>query len=388
MGVFIYTHSGSHSASAEPPPSRHTPDSASSDANTDGTSGLKSVAGNNCVLVFYFLLSLTAAVSFTHFCFFAFPQKETAKRCRWGKSPSLRLRCSATAVQEHLSSGTFYILLHANCFLRFWWFLTFIYSHVMCTVESPCARCTVCSLKCSFNEFRGNFDGRDVAVKRILPECVEVAEREVQLLRASDTHPNVIRYFCTERDRLFTYIAIELCAATLQQVPACWPLLALCRLPLTPPLCQTFTVRGGSSSLSWAESCKSPGTDHVRPFTPPLTKYRCENTRDIIFRVLPGFLSLRFSLISLLVHRDLKPRNILLSAPNALGQVRALISDFGLCKKIPDGRSSFSLRSGIPGTEGWIAPEVLRDTPGNKTVGPSRPFWTSRELLDKISFSF
>lgn len=57
-----------------------------------------------------------------------------------------------------------------------------------------------------------------MAVKRILPECFEVAEREVQLLRESDTHPNVIRYFCTERDRLFTYIAIELCTATLQQV--------------------------------------------------------------------------------------------------------------------------------------------------------------------------
>lgn len=60
-------------------------------------------------------------------------------------------------------------------------------------------------------------------MKRILPECVEVAEREVQLLRESDTHPNVIRYFCTERDRLFTYIAIELCAATLQQVSTVAP---------------------------------------------------------------------------------------------------------------------------------------------------------------------
>ncbi|XP_035765949.1 serine/threonine-protein kinase/endoribonuclease IRE2-like [Neolamprologus brichardi] len=66
--------------------------------------------------------------------------------------------------------------------------------------------------------FRGKFDDRLVAVKRILPECFEVAEREVQLLRESDTHPNVIRYFCTERDHLFTYIAIELCTATLQQV--------------------------------------------------------------------------------------------------------------------------------------------------------------------------
>uniref|UniRef100_A0A8C7Z781 Serine/threonine-protein kinase/endoribonuclease IRE1 n=1 Tax=Oryzias sinensis TaxID=183150 RepID=A0A8C7Z781_9TELE len=161
----------------------------------------------------------------------------------------------------------------------------------------------------------GKFDGRHVAVKRILPECFEVAEREVQLLRESDTHPNVIRYFCTERDRLFTYIAIELCTATLQQYvedPASFSNLS----PITV-LEQTMC-----------------GLSHLHSLN--------------------------------IVHRDLKPRNILLSGPGALGRVRALISDFGLCKKIPDGRSSFSMRSGIPGTEGWIAPEVLRDTPGNK----------------------
>jgi len=45
--------------------------------------------------------------------------------------------------------------------------------------------------------YRGTFDGRDVAVKRILPECFSLADREVQLLRESDQHPNVIRYFCT-----------------------------------------------------------------------------------------------------------------------------------------------------------------------------------------------
>uniref|UniRef100_A0A667WRL7 Serine/threonine-protein kinase/endoribonuclease IRE1 n=2 Tax=Myripristis murdjan TaxID=586833 RepID=A0A667WRL7_9TELE len=162
--------------------------------------------------------------------------------------------------------------------------------------------------------FRGRFDDRHVAVKRILPECFEVAEREVQLLRESDTHPNVIRYFCTERDRLFTYIAIELCAATLQQYvedPSSFPELSAVSL-LEQTMC---------------------GLSHLHSLN--------------------------------IVHRDLKPRNILLSAPGALGRVRAVISDFGLCKKIPDGRSSFSLRSGIPGTEGWIAPEVLRDTPGN-----------------------
>ena len=45
--------------------------------------------------------------------------------------------------------------------------------------------------------FRGKFDERDVAVKRILPECFSFADREVALLRESDEHPNVIRYFCT-----------------------------------------------------------------------------------------------------------------------------------------------------------------------------------------------
>lgn len=65
---------------------------------------------------------------------------------------------------------------------------------------------------------RGHFDGRNVAVKRLLPECFHLVDREVQLLRESDEHPHVVRYFCTERDKQFHYIAIELCSATLQEV--------------------------------------------------------------------------------------------------------------------------------------------------------------------------
>uniref|UniRef100_A0AAY5EYI0 Serine/threonine-protein kinase/endoribonuclease IRE1 n=1 Tax=Electrophorus electricus TaxID=8005 RepID=A0AAY5EYI0_ELEEL len=166
--------------------------------------------------------------------------------------------------------------------------------------------------------FRGHFDGRRVAVKRILPECMEFAEREVQLLRESDEHPNVIRYFCTERDRQFTYIAIELCAATLQQ---------------------------------YIEDPNYP--------------YSSLDSVTLLEQTMSGLSHLHSLNI---VHRDLKPRNILLSVPGALGRVRAVISDFGLCKKLPDGRHSFSLRSGIPGTEGWIAPELLVNAPkGNPT---------------------
>lgn len=65
--------------------------------------------------------------------------------------------------------------------------------------------------------FKGTFEKRNVAVKRLLPECFTLADREVALLRESDAHENVVRYFCTEQDRQFKYIAVELCAATLQE---------------------------------------------------------------------------------------------------------------------------------------------------------------------------
>jgi len=69
----------------------------------------------------------------------------------------------------------------------------------------------------------------------------------------------------------------------------------------------------------------------------------------------------------LAVHRDIKPHNVLLSHPDSHGNVRVLISDFGLCKKLAIGRMSFSKRSGVAGTEGWIAAEMME--PDKRTVG-------------------
>uniref|UniRef100_A0A8C4USS3 non-specific serine/threonine protein kinase n=1 Tax=Falco tinnunculus TaxID=100819 RepID=A0A8C4USS3_FALTI len=160
--------------------------------------------------------------------------------------------------------------------------------------------------------FRGQFDGRNVAVKRLLPECFHLVDREVQLLRESDEHPHVVRYFCTEKDKQFHYIAIELCSATLQ------------------------------------EYVESPSFDR-----------RSLDPVSLLHQTMSGLAHLHSLSI---VHRDLKPCNILISVPNHHGQIRAVISDFGLCKKLQGGRQSFSLRSGIPGTEGWIAPEVLQET--------------------------
>lgn len=65
------------------------------------------------------------------------------------------------------------------------------------------------------------------------------------------------------------------------------------------------------------------------------------------------------------MHRDIKPQNVLLSLPDVNGIVRVMISDFGLCKKLNYGKTSFSRRSGVTGTDGWIAPEMMR---GQRTV--------------------
>ncbi|KAL4240931.1 Serine/threonine-protein kinase/endoribonuclease IRE1 [Mactra antiquata] len=155
--------------------------------------------------------------------------------------------------------------------------------------------------------YKGLFDRRSVAVKRLLPECFSFADREVELLRESDQHPNVIRYFCMESDSQFRYIALELCVATL----ACY-------------------IEGKSKI-------------NLDPIS-------------ILLQAMSGLAHLHSLDI---VHRDIKPQNVLISQPDSQGRSRAMISDFGLCKKLAAGRLSFSRRSGAAGTEGWIAPEML-----------------------------
>uniref|UniRef100_A0A5F8GZL4 non-specific serine/threonine protein kinase n=1 Tax=Monodelphis domestica TaxID=13616 RepID=A0A5F8GZL4_MONDO len=161
--------------------------------------------------------------------------------------------------------------------------------------------------------FRGQFEGRAVAVKRLLRECFSLVQREVQLLQESDAHPGVLRYFCTERGPQFHYIALELCTATLK------------------------------------EYVENPALDGLG--LEPVT---------LLHQLTAGLLHLHSLNI---VHRDLKPCNILITGPDSQGRRRAVLSDFGLCKKLPAGRHTFSLCSGIPGTEGWIAPELLQDEP-------------------------
>lgn len=173
--------------------------------------------------------------------------------------------------------------------------------------------------------YRGSFGGRDVAVKRMLLEFYEIASHEVSLLQESDDHPNVIRYFDKESAGEFLYIALELCPASLQDV---------IEKPFNFP------------SLIGPQSLDLP--DALRQITAGLQYLH----------------SLK------IVHRDIKPQNILVSAPkkiplnpsSTLQPPRLLISDFGLCKKLEGDQNSFRATTAhAAGTSGWRAPELLVD---------------------------
>lgn len=172
--------------------------------------------------------------------------------------------------------------------------------------------------------FKGSFGGRDVAVKRMLKEFYDVASHEVSLLQQHDDHPNVIRYFDKETAGSFLYIALELCPASLLDVierPSEYP-------ALVP-----------SNGL---------------------------NTPNILKQITSGIHYLHTLKI---VHRDIKPHNILVSAPkltianpSTTQPPRLLISDFGLCKKLEGDQNSFRATTAFAaGTSGWRAPELLVD---------------------------
>lgn len=149
-------------------------------------------------------------------------------------------------------------------------------------------------------------------MKRLLVDCFGIADKEVRMLRESDNHENIIRYFCTEFDREFCYIAVELCSCTLHD----------------------YAVNDDFAFLK----------DLIKP-------------KEMLYQATRGLSHLHQLHI---IHRDIKPQNILLSMPDSRNNVRALISDFGLCKKV-DKDASLSMRTNAAGTEGWIAPETLRN---------------------------
>ncbi|KAF9907889.1 bifunctional endoribonuclease/protein kinase ire1 [Linnemannia zychae] len=216
--------------------------------------------------------------------------------------------------------------------------------------------------------YKGQYDGRAVAVKRLLIDFYDVAFHEVRLLQESDDHPNVVRYFRSEQCDRFLYIALELCSASLDDI----------------------IERG-----------------HMQPFRDLSATLE---PQKILYQIISGVHHLHSLKI---VHRDIKPQNILIGEPKqrpkpskssgsssfsstgiittapppkptlgSSGMItsvvranvpavemypgRVLISDFGLCRKLENDQSSFhnttmhgGRGAGGGGTIGWRAPECF-----------------------------
>ncbi|CAL8141653.1 unnamed protein product [Orchesella dallaii] len=153
--------------------------------------------------------------------------------------------------------------------------------------------------------FKGKLGERDVAVKLVHSDVLGAqAVHEVNILKTCDEHENIVRYFgCKQTPPDSIMIILELCDMSLND----W-------------------VKTKTKSFE------------ISPF-------------DILKQVTVGLDWLHKNNI---VHRDLKPENILLNV--RLSKVK--ISDFGLSRRIVDGRSGVS-SSILGGTQGWIAPEIL-----------------------------
>ncbi|GMM34708.1 bifunctional endoribonuclease/protein kinase [Saccharomycopsis crataegensis] len=205
--------------------------------------------------------------------------------------------------------------------------------------------------------YKGTFENRPVAVKRMLIDFYDVASHEVTLLQESDDHPNVIRYFCSRQSDRFLYIALELCSANLEDLVE----KKGSSLDLTNGKLRAELPGGVTASSSAVKDVSMVIQNFKHRIIDEELLFK--NFQDILYQMTSGLHHLHKLHI---VHRDIKPQNILVT-PSKTRDLRVLISDFGLCKKLEPDQSSFRGTT-ASGTSGWRAPELLMSEMNNSKI--------------------
>ena len=179
-------------------------------------------------------------------------------------------------------------------------------------------------------------DEKLVAIKRIQYDTeveYKATYREVATLQKLN-HSNVIKYLFADNndEHNLMYIALELCKGSLINV------FQLRKDVFDRP----FMLRNGSPPDNWWFK------------------------KHLLLGVANG---LNYIHQQGNVHRDLKPQNILIQVDdsNEFGY-KAVICDFELTREIKLGNSKLSVSSGIVGTHGWMAKEVLNSGDQTKAL--------------------
>ncbi|EFX62088.1 hypothetical protein DAPPUDRAFT_337465 [Daphnia pulex] len=159
--------------------------------------------------------------------------------------------------------------------------------------------------------YEGVWGKTKVAVKRFLIGDAASNELEEKALKMLD-HTNVIKLFHVEKDQDFKSFALELCDASLDKL-----------------------------FLQESDSNKYRGP--MQPET------------EVLLQLAKG---LAYIHQMGLVHRDIKPQNVLISFDSATQQVVMKWADFGFSKRVNE-RGTFTM-SDVRGTYDYFAPEILK----------------------------
>ncbi|CAH9089985.1 unnamed protein product [Cuscuta europaea] len=191
----------------------------------------------------------------------------------------------------------------------------------------------------------GIYQGRPVAVKRLVRAHHDIAFKEMQNLIASDQHPNIVRWYGVEQDQDFVYMALERCICSLDD------LIQICSVSsendddtkrIMDPASMRYRIRFDSLKLDMQgiKLCKENG-------------YPSTTLLKLMRDVVCGLIHLHELGI---IHRDLKPQNVLITKERVLC---AKVSDMGISKRLIEDMSSLGHHATGYGSSGWQAPELL-----------------------------
>ncbi|KAL1225547.1 Serine/threonine-protein kinase/endoribonuclease IRE1a [Cardamine amara subsp. amara] len=202
--------------------------------------------------------------------------------------------------------------------------------------------------------FEGIYEGRPVAVKRLLRSHHEVAFKEIQNLIASDQHSNIIRWYGVEYDQDFVYLSLERCTCNLDDL-------------ITSYLEFSMTNKLGNTESMEAVAAYKIQLDPLEGFIKGNNFWKVGGHPSPL--MLKLMRDIAFGLVHLhelgIVHRDLKPQNVLITKGMTLS---AKLSDMGISKRLSKDKLSLGHPATGCGSSGWQAPEQLLQSRQTRAV--------------------